>query len=130
MPEISIEWLYVLIVVLITLYQFWRNRRNLPDAPDVKNKVPSATATQPVTLEQPITSASSLVPFAQTDIAPSEVPLEWPMHFVLRPEAYAKRPHRYSRRALFGSRKATQDAVVAAVILGPCRALSPYDTTQ
>jgi hypothetical protein len=34
---------------------------------------------------------------------------------------------RFSRRALFGDRRRTQDAVVAATILGPCRAFEPYD---
>ena len=36
-------------------------------------------------------------------------------------------PKRFSREALFGDRRRTQDAVVAAAILGPCRASAPYD---
>jgi len=34
----------------------------------------------------------------------------------------ARRAHRFSRSALLGSRRQRQDAVVAAVILGPCHA--------
>jgi len=37
-------------------------------------------------------------------------------------------PRRYSREALFGNRRRTQDAVVASVILGPCRAYLPHDS--
>lgn len=41
-----------------------------------------------------------------------------------------QRPHRYSRSALLGTPRATQNAMVNATILGPCRALSPHDTGQ
>ena len=34
---------------------------------------------------------------------------------------------RFSRRSLMGSRRAVQDAVVIAAILGPCQAHRPYD---
>jgi hypothetical protein len=34
---------------------------------------------------------------------------------------------RFSRRSLMGSRRAVQDAIVAAAILGPCRAYRPHD---
>lgn len=34
---------------------------------------------------------------------------------------------RFSRRALMGNRRAVQDAVVIAAILGPCRAYQPHD---
>jgi hypothetical protein len=36
-------------------------------------------------------------------------------------------PRRFSRQALLGDRRRTQDAVVAAVILGPCRASQPWE---
>jgi hypothetical protein len=38
-----------------------------------------------------------------------------------------RRPRRFSREALFGDRRRTQDAIVAAVILGPCRSDAPHD---
>lgn len=41
--------------------------------------------------------------------------------------APARTRRRYSRESLFGSKQRTQDAMVAAVILGPCRAQAPYD---
>ncbi len=34
---------------------------------------------------------------------------------------------RFSRRSLMGSRRAVQDAIVIAAILGPCRAYRPHD---
>ncbi|MCE2691551.1 MAG: hypothetical protein LW862_17310 [Rubrivivax sp.] len=34
---------------------------------------------------------------------------------------------RFSRRSLMGSRRAVQDAIVVAAILGPCRAYRPHD---
>ncbi len=34
---------------------------------------------------------------------------------------------RFSRRSLMGNRRAVQDAVVIAAILGPCRAYRPHD---
>jgi hypothetical protein len=34
---------------------------------------------------------------------------------------------RFSRRSLIGSRRAVQDAIVVAAILGPCRAYRPHD---
>lgn len=42
----------------------------------------------------------------------------------------ASAPKRFSRAALLGSKRRTQDAVVAMVILGPCRADLPYDNGQ
>ncbi|MBA4262471.1 MAG: hypothetical protein C0443_10780, partial [Comamonadaceae bacterium] len=34
---------------------------------------------------------------------------------------------RFSRRSLMGNRRAVQDAMVIAAILGPCRAYQPHD---
>jgi len=43
-------------------------------------------------------------------------------------DAPTRRRKRYSRATLFGSKQRTQDAMVATVILGPCRgAQAPYD---
>ena len=39
----------------------------------------------------------------------------------------AGRRRRFSRRSLMGSRRAVQNAVVIATILGPCRAFEPHD---
>lgn len=48
------------------------------------------------------------------------------------PRIYAAKPagRRFSRQALFGDRRRTQNAVVAAVILGPCRASSAWDADR
>ena len=35
---------------------------------------------------------------------------------------------RFSRRSLLGSRRAVQDAIVVAAILGPCRAYQSHET--
>jgi len=37
---------------------------------------------------------------------------------------------RFSREILFGSKRRTQDAVVVAMILGPCRADAPHDNMK
>lgn len=38
-----------------------------------------------------------------------------------------RQARRFSRRSLLGNRRAVQDAVVIAAILGPCRAYRPHD---
>jgi hypothetical protein len=42
----------------------------------------------------------------------------------------ARAPRWYSREALLGSKRRTQGAVVASVILEPCRAYLPHDNGQ
>ena len=43
------------------------------------------------------------------------------------PTPLRRDPRRFSRRSLMGNRRAVQDAVVIAAILGPCRAYRPHD---
>lgn len=43
------------------------------------------------------------------------------------PTPLRRDPRRFSRRSLMGSRRAVQDAIVIAAILGPCRAYQPHD---
>jgi hypothetical protein len=38
-----------------------------------------------------------------------------------------RNPHRFARTTLMGNRRALQDAIVVATILGPCRAYRPHD---
>lgn len=45
-------------------------------------------------------------------------------------DAHAPTRKRFSRETLFGSKRRTQDAVVVAMILGPCRADVPHDNRQ
>ena len=49
-----------------------------------------------------------------------------------RPDAPVVVPvrQRFSRSSLMGSRRAVQNAVVVATILGPCRAFEPHDVRQ
>jgi hypothetical protein len=47
-----------------------------------------------------------------------------------QPRAVFRASRRFSRQALFGDRRRTQDAMVASVILGPCRSSSPYDADR
>ena len=44
--------------------------------------------------------------------------------------ALVRIPKCFSREALLDSKRCTQDAVVASVILGPCRAYLPHDNGQ
>ena len=43
------------------------------------------------------------------------------------PSASAPTRRRYARRSLIGSKRAVQNAIVIATILGPCRAYEPHD---
>ncbi|GMV44885.1 MAG: hypothetical protein AMXMBFR66_02830 [Pseudomonadota bacterium] len=43
------------------------------------------------------------------------------------PASARRETRRFSRRSLMGSRRAVQDGVVIAAILGPCRAYRPHD---
>jgi len=49
---------------------------------------------------------------------------------VVPEQALAHIRRRFSRETLFGSKRRTQDAVVVAMILGPCRADTPHDNRQ
>ena len=61
------------------------------------------------------------------ELRPDPVPLE-PAP-APPPRVHPRPVRRYSRQALLGSKRQTQDAVVASVILGPCRAHQPYART-
>ncbi|MFT5643814.1 MAG: hypothetical protein ACI83P_001366 [Janthinobacterium sp.] len=56
-------------------------------------------------------------PLLQTRVVPAPPP----------PRVTAAPGRRFSRRSLMGSRRAMQDAIVIAAILGPCRASQPHD---
>lgn len=43
------------------------------------------------------------------------------------PAPAVRAARRFSRRSLMGNRRAVQDAMVIAAILGPCRAYQPHD---
>lgn len=43
------------------------------------------------------------------------------------PAPLRREARRFSRRSLMGNRRAVQDAIVIAAILGPCRAYRPHD---
>jgi len=69
---------------------------------------------------------------APRDVRP--LPAAFPVRAVVAappravPAPARRTARRFSRRALMGNRRAVQDAVVIAAILGPCRAYQPHDS--
>ena len=137
MKELSSEVLYVLLFMAFMLVQFLTQRGKKAAADkeaqaeaeraaqageaDTSAPVDDVARPSPAPIAQPVqsrpASAASLAVSAQAErmrIART------------RPEAGAGR--RYSRQSLFGNKRRTQDAVVVATILGPCRAFEPYET--
>jgi len=130
MKGIPSELLYVLLFVGVMLIQYvlQRVRTDTPqedaqarpphDAPDEPQAVQGSVPAQRV---QPPRSVHLVHEQALQDTRRSSAVPE-------RPRSLA--PKRFSRHALFGGKRRTQDAVVAAAILGPCRAFLPHDNRQ
>ena len=115
MKGIPEELLYVLVFLAIMLFQYL-TRRFGPKAPEEPawDERPSQV---PEELED--TPAAFAVSGVVHDISGrSDVPMVVPVR------------QRFSRSSLMGSRRAVQNGVVVATILGPCRALEPHDVRQ
>jgi len=136
MSGLSDQIVYFLIVGLILLARYlWQQRtrirpwedalsRGSPEAAPAPPSAP-AGAKRPARLapEQP---GSPWLPEGERP-APSPAPRPRTNPMLLRA---APVPRRFTRSALFGTRRRAQDAVVAATILGPCRAMSPDDSRR
>jgi hypothetical protein len=113
------ELVYFLIFAAIFLFQYLMKaaRRGANEAEQEMNP---PRAPYPTTFE-----SSTLEEIPTTWSAPRVIAND----FGRRPAAPAvvrRRPRRrFSRQALFGTRRDVQNAVVIAAILGPCRALEP-----
>lgn len=114
MNSLPTELIYVLVFGAIVLFQYLMKRFRLQqqhkseqDEPDLE--VPQQ---QPANSETPRESTASDVRFRR--LAP---PVDSP----------APPQRRFSRQSLMGNRRAAQNAVVIATIVGPCRALEPHE---
>ena len=121
------ELIYILVFAVVVVVQFLMKLRRKPP--------PEATP-QPELPFPPYDMPSELPPGA-----PSEkqvIPMDWsaPVRAFVEQlgrseappaERPARAPRRFSRRALMGTKRDVQNAVVIATILGPCRALEPAD---
>jgi hypothetical protein len=129
MDGISGELLYILIIAAIVLFQYVRQylRRNIPPQ-DVQAEAPraeDAAPEEPQSFELPLP-----VQHAQPSRAVHPVHQDMPRRPAGPDNPEFLPAKRFSRRALFGSKRRVQDAVVVAAILGPCRAFLPHDSAQ
>ncbi len=117
LDKIPTELKYVLIMAAIVLFQYLLKRFG-----------PQPVAQAPVPPEQ---EASQFPEEEANDAraAPAD-PGVGAGYFgrTVAPRVAAPRARRrYARSSLMGTKRQTQNAVVIAVILGPCRAFEPYD---
>ncbi|WP_291994730.1 hypothetical protein [Candidatus Accumulibacter sp. ACC003] len=115
MQSIPEELLYVLVFLVILAFQYLTKRFG-PQAPEE----PAGDEQFSEIPEELTDSAAAAALAGIADDAPG------------RSDAPAVAPgrRRYSRSSLLGSRRAVQDGVVMATILGPCRAFDPHDVRQ
>ena len=140
MKELSSEVLYVLLFMAFMLVQFLTQRGKQAAA----EKEAHAVAERAAEAEQATRAGEAGVP-ARRDEAETP-PLAQPAQprpanaaslaasaqtermRVTRTRSATGTSRRYSRHALFGDKRRTQDAVVVATILGSCRAFEPYQS--
>jgi hypothetical protein len=119
MNSIPQELVFLLIAGVVLLVQFVLKLQRRRSAPE---------QTQPDELDEP--EGSPRREMQQPALATPAAPVVTPV-LRTRPRPVAvlaqREPHRFSRRALMGDRRAVQDAIVIATILGPCRAYRPHD---
>lgn len=109
------ELIFALIVGAVLLVQFVLKR--------LRKRTPQADAEadvgfEPDTLIQGATAAEAPRPARPEPTPPPPRSAPAPAQRDAR---------RFTRRSLMGSRRAVQDAIVVAAILGPCRAYRPHD---
>lgn len=117
MKGIPEELLYVLMFLAVVLFQYLMKRFG-PQAPEDPAR-DERLARIPEEVAELGTPAAVGVSGVATGLAGRGVARRAPP---------ARR--RFSRSSLMGSRRAVQNAVVVATILGPCRAFEPHDVRQ
>ena len=142
MKGLSGEFMFILFVVAIILYQMLFQRRpkdvggeaghqqpGVPGEPEQAEpaqemmRVPEAFGSTPPSAQPSMLAPEDLPPALPTRVAMQATPAASPN---VEPRARGQ----YSRRALFGSRRRVREAFVAAELLGPCRAFKPHDVSQ
>jgi hypothetical protein len=137
MSGIPGEIVYLLIFAAVLLVRYlWQQRTRVQPWEEALARAPQpaeapATPASEATLPPQPRAATHDRPRAATRPVPAPVPRplrEFGASASKTPQVYAvaRSGRRFSRQTLFGDRRRTQDAVVAAVILGPCRSSSAY----
>jgi hypothetical protein len=142
---VSTELAYLLLFSLALLVRFlWQRRGKVHRWEEALARTPLPDVEPPADAKQPVPTAAAPVR-PSSDWLPAERPPadRYPTRTGIRPDRpqpaparagvaaqqpTARRPRRFSRQSLFGDRRRTQDAMVAAAILGPCRSDSPHDS--
>lgn len=128
MDRLPQELIFALILGAVMLVQFLlkRLRRRGPPTEaegEAESDSEAEERTEPDTVARRPRAAE--VPRPAQALPPRAAPAPAPPHAAAAPARRAAR--RFSRRSLMGSRRAVQDGVVIAAILGPCRAYRPHD---
>ncbi|EXI65460.1 MAG TPA: hypothetical protein PK440_09125 [Candidatus Accumulibacter phosphatis] len=117
MKGIPQDLIFFLIFGAIVLFQIlraqWRRRR--VRSPAAATPAPPAEEAEPEPAPLPRTASLPEVPRATTERVRT------------LPVSISGEAHRFSRRALLGSRRSMQSAIVIAAILQPCRARRPHE---
>jgi hypothetical protein len=133
MTGLSGEIVYLLIVGALLLVRYvWQRRTRIQPWEEALARAPRPAEGLP----QPVAAPQALAHPAHREAPPERI---WQPAARRADRGFGARdtesrarhgiraPQRFSRQALLGDRRRTQDAIVAAVILGPCRASSPWD---
>ena len=122
------ELIFLLIVGFFLLAQFLRRRprRETATAVDAERVTEAIMAANDQSLTAP--HSPTLLPNRVEGPRRAPAPVERSVPALVAP--LGPTPHRYSRSALMGNRRAVQNAFVVAAILQPCRARRPHGTDQ
>ena len=120
MKNFPLELLLVLFVLAVALVQFLLKLRR------ARRQSPLESAQDEIRLDVPEPAWGRAPPTPPVRSVPSAPGIR----FGRSAAATASIPPprgRFARRALMGNRRGMQNAIVIAAIVGPCRALDPYD---
>jgi len=129
MKNISGELLYLVLFAVVILGQYliqWLSKGREAPRDDAQVEAEQQTW-YPEPDELPAMQAPEPVHFVPSPLPRPVANKDRTYGSAMWGRAPASVQKRFSRAALLGSRQRTQDAVVASVILGPCRADVPHD---
>lgn len=118
--DLLVVLLFAAFVLAQILRNWWRGKARSAKAESV-----AATPADVEPLSGPETAPPAQIPWTPAQVEgprPKPAPRAGQVLLPVRPQA-----RRFSRRMLMGDRRALQDAIVIATILGPCRAHRPHD---
>lgn len=114
MNGLPTELIYILIFAAVLLFQYAMKRFGPQSRQEPAQDEPVPEIPEPV---EEIPAAPSVSRVAVGDFGRAKAP---PIASSLLPR------RRFARRSLLGTKRAVQNAVVVATILGPCRAYEPH----